>query len=170
MYTKNIMRLAIAWLYLTIATVSTQAQVSAVQNDKEAVLDTIAQINNINWVVNVIKTYNNALVLEEEYDKISYGNLNLNSIPDDEARIRINKMLDVLYSLRKGEREMKHWRGKFLDERMRKMREYDLGTAKRVWGLFRKGIVGFMTEDAQRLWIQPQPRLSHCGRQFQIAN
>ena len=52
MYTKNIMRLAIAWLYLTIATVSTQAQVSAVQNDKEAVLDTIARSTTLTgWLM-----------------------------------------------------------------------------------------------------------------------
>ena len=122
-------------------------KVDASGNDGEAVLDTIAQINHINWVVNVIKTYNNAMILEEEYEKISYGNLNLNRIPDEETRGRITNMLDVLYSLRKDEREMKHWRGRFLDERMRKMREYDLGTAKRVWSLFRAGILGFMTYD-----------------------
>lgn len=120
---------------------------TAKEQEPDAILDTIAQINHINWVVNVIKTYNNALVLEEEYEKISYGNLNLNRIPDEETRNRITNMLDALYSLRKDEREMKHWRDKFLDDRMRKMREYDLGTAKRVWGLFREGIFGFMTYD-----------------------
>ena len=117
------------------------------EEELEAILDTIAQINHINWVVNVIKTYDNAMILEEEYEKISYGNLNLNRIPDEETRRRITNMLDTLYSLRRDEREMKHWRGKFWDERMRKMREYDLKTAKRVWGLFREGILGFMTYD-----------------------
>ena len=114
-------------------------------NDKEAILDTIAQINHINWVVNVIKTYNNAMILEEEYEKISYGNLDLNRIPDEETLDRITKTLDTLHSLRKDEREMKHWSDKFKDDRMRKMREYDLNTAKRVCGLFRKGIFGLMT-------------------------
>ncbi len=118
-----------------------------ITEEQNAILDTIAQINHINWVVNVIKTYDNAMILEEEYEKISYGNLNLNRIPDEEARGRITNMLDTLYSLRKDEREMKHWRDKFWDDRMRKMREYDLGTAKRVWGLFREGILGFMTYD-----------------------
>ena len=116
-------------------------------DDREAILDTIAQINHINWVVNVIKTYNNAMILEEEYEKISYGNLDLNRIPDEETLSRITKTLDTLHSLRKDEREMKHWRDKFKDDRMRKMREYDLNTAKRVWGLFREGIFGFMTGD-----------------------
>lgn len=145
---KTNVSLAVACLATILVTVHVQAQdVAASGGDKEAVLDTIAQINHINWVVNVIKTYNNALVLEEEYEKISYGNLNLNRIPDEETRNRITNMLDVLYSLRKDERDMKHWRDKFLDDRMRKMREYDLGTAKRVWGLFREGILGFMTYD-----------------------
>lgn len=148
MNTKINVRLVMVCLAAILATVHVRAQDDAASGgDKEAVLDTIAQINHINWVVNVIKTYNNALVLEEEYEKISYGNLNLNRIPDEETRGRITNMLDVLYSLRKDEREMKHWRGKFLDERMRKMREYDLGTAKRVWSLFREGILGFMTYD-----------------------
>lgn len=116
-------------------------------DEQNAILDAIAQINHINWIVNVIKTYDNAMILEEEYEKISYGNLNLNRIPDEETRSRITNMLDTLYSLRKDEREMKHWRGKFLDERMRKMREYDLGAAKRVWGLLREGILGFLSDD-----------------------
>ena len=135
-------------LAATLVSVSAHAQsIVASGDDKEAILDTIAQINHINWVVNVIKTYDNAMILEEEYEKISYGNLDLNRIPDEEARGRITNMLDTLYSLRKDEREMKHWRDKFWDERTRKMREYDLGTAKRVWGLFREGVLGFMTYD-----------------------
>ena len=146
--TKINVRLVTACLAAILVTVNVRAQdVVASGGDTNALLNTIAQINHINWVVNVIKTYNNALVLEEEYEKISYGNLDLNRIPDEETRGRITHMLDVLYSLRKDEREMKHWRDKFLDERMRKMREYDLGTAKRVWGLFREGILGFMTYD-----------------------
>ena len=60
--------------------------------DKDAALDTIAQINHLNWVFNTIKTYNNALVLEEEYNKISPGHLNLNRIPDQEAMGRITSI------------------------------------------------------------------------------
>ena len=57
---------------------------------EDAALDTIAQINHINWVVNTIKTYNNAIVLEEEYDKISPGRLNLNRIPDQDQIIIVS--------------------------------------------------------------------------------
>ena len=80
---------------------------------EDAALDTIAQINHINWVVNTIKTYNNAIVLEEEYDKISPGRLNLNRIPDQETMERIIKMLDRLHSLRMKERDLKKWRDDF---------------------------------------------------------
>ena len=51
--------------------------------ETDAVLDTIAQMNHMNWVVTKIKNYNNALVLEEEYEKISPGMLNLNRKPGD---------------------------------------------------------------------------------------
>ena len=64
----------------------------------DAALDTIAQINHINWVVNTIKTYNNALVLEEEYDKISPGRLNLNRIPEYQTRRRCSGSLRCLIS------------------------------------------------------------------------
>ncbi len=106
--------------------------VVATNETSDAVLDTIAQINHINWVVNVIKSYNNPVVLEEEYEKISYGNLNLNRIPDEETLGRITRTLDTLYGLRKSEREMKFWRAKFIDSRMRKTRDYNLDTFKRV--------------------------------------
>ena len=107
---KTNVSLAVACLATILVTVHVQAQdIAASGGDKEAaVLDTIAQINHINWVVNTIKTYNNVVVLEEEYEKISYGNLNLNRIPDEETRNRITNMLDVLYSLRKDERDMKN--------------------------------------------------------------
>lgn len=90
----------------------------------EAVLDTIAQINHLNWVVNTIKTYNNALVLEEEYDKISPGHLNLNRIPDQDAMERIIAMLDQLHSLRMKERDLKRWKEDFDFSRRRRMRGF----------------------------------------------
>ena len=66
--TKTNLSLAVVCLATILVTVHVQAQdVAASGGDKEAaVLDTIAQINHINWVVSTIKTYNNALVLEGE--------------------------------------------------------------------------------------------------------
>ena len=101
-------------------------------DDNEAILDTIAQINHINWVVNTIKTYNNVVVLEEEYEKISPGNLNLNRIPDEETLNRIVKMLDTLYTLRKDDRNMRHWRRTFYESRDRKLGTYKLKASKQA--------------------------------------
>ena len=98
--------------------------------EQDAILDTIAQINHINWVWNTIKTYNNVVVLEEEYDKISSGNLNLNRIPDEETLGRITQMLDTLYSLRKDDRAMKRWRQDFRESRERKQRDFKTKAAK----------------------------------------
>ena len=79
----------------------------------DAVLDTIAQINHMNWVVTKINHYNNAIVLEEEYKKISPGMLNLNRIPDKETLDKIMALLDELHSMRKDERDIKYWRDHF---------------------------------------------------------
>ena len=98
----------------------------------DAALDTIAQINHINWVVNTIKTYNNAIVLEEEYDKISPGRLNLNRIPDQETMERIIKMLDRLHSLRMKERDLKKWRDDFEFRRRERIKEFYVEQSKQM--------------------------------------
>ena len=83
----------------------------------DEVLDTIAQMNHMNWAVTKIKNYNNAIVLEEEYEKISPGMLNLNRIPDKETLGKIMALLDELHAMRKAERDMKFWRDHFDAER-----------------------------------------------------
>lgn len=100
--------------------------------ERDAILDTIAQINHINWVVNVIKSYNNVVVLEEEYEKISPGNLYLDRIPDEETLGRITKMLDTLYSLRRDDRQMKKWRVDFRESRDRQIRDYEHKVTKQA--------------------------------------
>ena len=92
--------------------------------ENDAVRDTIAQINHMNWVVTKINHYNNALVLEEEYKKISPGMLNLNRIPDKETLDKITALLDELHSMRKDEREMKFWREHFDAECRQKQLEH----------------------------------------------
>ena len=116
------MKLAIALSCL----VACASSATASSSDADAALDTIAQINHINWVVNTIKTYNNALVLEEEYEKISPGRLNLNRIPDQETMNRIIAMLDQLHALRMQERDLKRWKDDFDIRRRRKMRQFYL--------------------------------------------
>ena len=92
--------------------------------DNDAVLDTIAQMNHMNWVVTKINHYNNAIVLEEEYKKISPGMLNLNRIPDKETLDKIMALLDELHSMRKDERDMKYWRDHFDAECRQKQLEH----------------------------------------------
>ena len=92
--------------------------------DNDAVRDTIAQINHMNWVVTKINHYNNALVLEEEYKKISPGMLNLNRIPDKETLDKIVALLDELHNMRKDERKMKYWRDHFDAECRQKQLEH----------------------------------------------
>lgn len=101
---------------------------------EDAALDTIAQINHINWVVNTIKTYNNALVLEEEYDKISPGRLNLNRIPDQETMERIIKMMDRLHSLRMKERDLKKWRDDFEYRKRARIRDFYVEQSSKMAG------------------------------------
>lgn len=115
--------------------------------EREAILDMIAQINHINWVVCTIKSYNNILVLEEEYEKISPGNLDLSRIPNKETLKRITRMLDTLYSLRRDDRQMKRWREDFKECRRREQKTYLLKASKRA--------VDMLTEQAKEccsLW------------------
>lgn len=90
----------------------------------DAAMDTIAQINHINWVVSKIKTYNSSLVLEEEYRQISPDKLNLNRIPDQEALQRIVAMLDLLHGMMKAERELLYWKMSYEARRKRKQLEF----------------------------------------------
>jgi hypothetical protein len=101
--TKTIAFAILAFIAASLTFGETAANNSSPSEDREAILDMIAQINHINWILCTIKSYNNIVVLEEEYEKISPGNLYLDRIPDEETLGRITKMLDTLYSLRKGE-------------------------------------------------------------------
>lgn len=90
----------------------------------EAARDTIAQINHLNWVVSKIKTYNNVIVLEEEYRQISPDKLNLNRIPDKDTLAKIMEMLDLLHGMISDERELKEWKRTFEMRRKRQQVEF----------------------------------------------
>ena len=77
------------------------------QQDSEAALDTIAIINEINYVVEVVRTYHNVVALEEEYERISADNLNLNCIRDEETLQLVRDILNTLNSMRMNDRERK---------------------------------------------------------------
>ncbi|MBQ6008433.1 MAG: sel1 repeat family protein [Kiritimatiellae bacterium] len=84
-----------------------QTSIQPQRLDSEAALDTIALINHINYSVEVIRSYNNVVALEEEYRNISADNLNLNRIPDEEALQLIRDILNTLNSMRMNERQRK---------------------------------------------------------------
>ena len=99
----------------------------------DAARDTIAQINHLNWVVSKIKTYNNTIVLAEEYRQISPDKLNLNRIPDRDTLGKIMDMLDLLHGMISAEREMEEWRRTFEIRRKRQQFEFwrnQYGTAE----------------------------------------
>lgn len=72
--------------------------------EKEEAKNTIALINHINYVVEIIRTYNNVIVLEKEYQTLSHDNLNLEKIPDAEVLELVKKILDHLHGMRMDER------------------------------------------------------------------
>ena len=133
LYKIKTMALAVlAFFAASIALGETTANNSSPSEDREAILDMIAQINHINWVVCTIKSYNNIIVLEEEYEKISPGNLDLSRIPNEETLKRITRMLDTLYSLRRDDRQMKRWREDFKERRRREQKTYLLKASKQA--------------------------------------
>lgn len=69
--------------------------------------DTIALINHINYVVEIIHTYNNIVVLQQEYESL-YDNLYKSKIPDDDVMRLINQILDVLHGMKMDDRMRKH--------------------------------------------------------------
>ena len=101
-------------------------------NEQKAILDTIAQINHINWVVNTIKTYKNPVVLEVESKKVSLGNLYLDRIPDKAAMERIKQILITLHNLRMDEREVRRWREDFEERRDREQKTFLLKASKQA--------------------------------------
>lgn len=80
------------------------------QQESDAALDTIAIINQVNYAVEVIRTYHNVVALEEEYERISADNLNLNCIRDEESLQLIRDILNTLNSMRMNDRARKWYR------------------------------------------------------------
>ena len=105
---------------------------NASPEDREAILDMIAQINHINWILCTIKSYNNIVVLEEEYEKISPGNLWLDRISNNETAERLKRMLKTLHSLSKNDRQMRRWREDFKEHRERERKTYFLKASKQA--------------------------------------
>jgi len=80
------------------------------QQESDAALDTIAIINQVNYAVEVLRTYHNVVALEEEYERISADNLNLNCIRDEESLQLIRDMLNTLNGMRMNDHARKWYR------------------------------------------------------------
>ena len=128
--------LTFVWIDLMVgagvASQSSADKKERITEEQSAILDTIAQINHINWVVNTIKTYKNPIVLEIESQKVSPGNLYLDRIPDRAAMERIKQILNTLHELRMDEREMKRWREDFEERRDREQKTFLLKASKQA--------------------------------------
>lgn len=70
-------------------------------------IDTLLFLNHINYVVQTLDTYQNSLVLEQEYKTICANNLNINRIPNDDIKTALLKLLNAIYEMRRTEKEYK---------------------------------------------------------------
>lgn len=70
-------------------------------------IDTLLFLNHINYVVETLDSYQNSLVLEQEYKTICANNLNINRIPNDDIKTALIKLLDAIYAMRRTEKEYK---------------------------------------------------------------
>lgn len=130
--TKTIAFAILAFIGASLTFGETAANNSSPSEDREAILDMIAQINHINWILCTIKSYNNIVVLEEEYEKISPGNLWLDRISNNETAERLKRMLKTLHSLSKNDRQMRRWREDFKEHRERERKTYFLKASKQA--------------------------------------
>ena len=73
--------------------------------DRKDAMAALFAINHINWVVTKIKTYNDPIVLEEEYQGLTADAINLRLIKDPELIDLICRMLDVITEMRIEEKE-----------------------------------------------------------------
>lgn len=62
-------------------------------------------MNHVNWVVTKIKSYNDPMVLEQEYDNINQNAIRLDNIKDAEIIDTISRIMDVITEMRIEERK-----------------------------------------------------------------
>lgn len=73
--------------------------------NRDLAMATVQFMNHINYVVYTLSAYKNVFVIEDEYRKLSPGNLDLNKIPDDDVRRAIEHMLERINDLRLKDKE-----------------------------------------------------------------
>ena len=99
-----------------------------IESDREAVLDTIAYINQMNYAFMVMETYHNVLAIQEEYDRISLDQIDVTRIPpfshgDKPMKVLIQEMLDALKALKMTEEDYKRCQELLEDNRRRAKKE-----------------------------------------------
>lgn len=95
-------------------------EVAPTLTEEQKKLAAIQLINHISWVISRITHYNDKCVLDEEYRELTADAINLNLIPDTDARDLILAVLDAIKEIREqaGDKEL-----------FDKLREIDLENA-----------------------------------------
>lgn len=88
-----------------------QKEIEEAKKRDEEARHTMAYVNYINSVIETIRTYNNVIVLREEYDAIN-NNLNIDSLiqADEGVKASIKGITDELEKLRIGDKEYKRFK------------------------------------------------------------
>ena len=77
-----------------------QSDIASSARDRECAKDTLAFINHLNYIYAVIKTYQNVVALQEEYDRLSLSELDITTIPSEEMSRTIQDALKTLEDLK----------------------------------------------------------------------
>ncbi len=93
-------------------------------------IDTLLFLNHINYVVATLASYQNALVLEQEYKTINPNNIDMNRIPNEDIRDHIGMLLDAIYAMRNTEKTFEREKSKLERDRTNKKRDIWMNFAK----------------------------------------
>lgn len=100
-----------------------QSDIASSARDRECAKDTLAFINHLNYIYAVIKTYQNVVALQEEYDRLSLSELDITTIPSEEMSRTIQDALKTLEDLKMNEDELAYYRETLEDDRINAKRE-----------------------------------------------
>ena len=99
-------------------------QQAKLESDRESALDTVAYINQLNYAYQVMKSYNNVLAIQEEYERLSIDRIDVTRIPafsfNKEAMVDIiRSMSSALHDLQEMEDEKRFYQEEMEDQRRR---------------------------------------------------
>ena len=111
-------------------------------------IDTLLFLNHINYVVETLNSYQNTLVLDQEYKTISPGNINMNRIPNEAIRNHIVKLLDAIQAMKKNEKEFEREKSKLERARINARRD--------IWMKFAQNALSSGVEGAVQGGAKPK--------------